>query len=192
MRCVSLLIAFEGLDGAGKSTQLRLLADYLTRRGLTPLVVREPGSTKVGERIRNLVLTEEMSPATESLLLAAARRELYEEIKSAPLVLSDRWVYSSWVYQGIARGVGLDFVKQINDVPRADLLILLDLPLSVSLERMSKSDRIEQAGLDFYRKVAEGYRSLKSLPETLTFDATLTTGLLHQSILDKILPLLES
>jgi len=186
-----LLIAFEGLDGAGKSTQIALLKSALEERGLTPTVVREPGGTQLGERIRSIVLAEDMCPESEALLMAAARTQLYHEIKDLPIVLTDRWIYSSLIYQGFARGLGLDFIRHINPVPPANLLFLLDLPLSVSLKRMGKLDRIEQSGLDFYRKVAEGYQTLRGLPECITLDATLPPDQLHSKILSITLDLLK-
>jgi dTMP kinase len=178
------LISFEGSEGSGKSSQIARLAAHLQKLGRDVITVREPGGTEIGEQIRNLIVHnsrgEEMCAETELLLFAAARAQLVREIIAPALlrgstVLSDRYLDSSTVYQGVARNLSLDPVNHINHFAvgnvMPDLTVVLDVPEEVSLTRIRRRasdlpDRMERENIDFYTKVREGYLVLaKGLPE---------------------------
>jgi dTMP kinase len=179
------LIAFEGVEGAGKSTQLELLRRTLEGRGgpgdrwggppegrrREVVVTREPGGTPVGERVRELLLDPEVefSPRAEALLFAAARAELVERVirpalERGAVVLCDRYLDSSLAYQGGARGLGREPVEEVNRFATGgllpDLVVLLDLDPAAGLRRLGGRDRIEAQDLAFHRRVREAFRAL--------------------------------
>ncbi|HSJ72739.1 MAG TPA: dTMP kinase [Miltoncostaeaceae bacterium] len=166
-------IAFEGIDGSGKTTQAALLADALEGRGLGVARTREPGGTLLGERVRQLVLSGEPGHLTlvaEAHLFAAARAQLVERVVRPSLaagrwVVSDRFLDSSLAYQGAARGLGVDVVLEINATAVGDCLpdlaLVVDTPVGAAAWRRSAaSDRIEAEGAGFQGRVAAGYRDL--------------------------------
>lgn len=172
-------ISFEGIDGSGKGTQIRLLAEWLEQeRGREVLLVREPGGTDLGERVRDLLLHgDDMSPSTEALLYASARAELVATriapaLASGAVVVADRFVHSSIAYQGAGRGLGEERVRNANDLatggtlPELVLLLRLDvaaaeLRLAAAREETGETaDRLEQAGRDFFQRVADSYDQL--------------------------------
>jgi dTMP kinase len=166
------LIAFEGVEGAGKSTQLELLRRALEGRGREVVVTREPGGTAAGERVRALLLdpAAELHPRTEALLFAAARAELVEQVirpalERGAVVLCDRFLDSSLAYQGEARGLGRGPVEEVNRFATGgllpDLVVLLDLDPADGLGRRRRDrDRIEAQDLGFHRQVREAFREL--------------------------------
>ena len=166
------LIAFEGVEGAGKSTQLELLRVALEGRSREVVGPREPGGTPAGERVRSLLLDPgvELHPRAEALLFAAARAELVERVIRPALergarVLCDRYLDSSLAYQGGARGLGRGPVEQVHRFATggllADLVVLLDLDPADGLRRRSRDpDRIEAQDLDFHRRVRQAFRDL--------------------------------
>jgi len=166
------LIAFEGVEGSGKSTQLELLRQALDGRSREVVVTREPGGTPAGERVRALLLDPEVElhPRAEALLFAAARAELVEAVirpalERGAVVLCDRYLDSSLAYQGGARGLGLGPVTDVNRFATGgllpDLVVLLDLdPASGLRRRAGKPDRIEGQDLDFHRRVRQAFRDL--------------------------------
>ena len=180
-----ILISFEGSEGCGKSTQIRRIADRLEEFDHREVVVtREPGGTRIGEDIRHLLMhaetNEAMCPETELLLFAASRAQLVREIifpavNEGKIILCDRFLDSTTVYQGVARQIAEDPVTQINNIAVGeivpDLTIILDVPAEVGLERIKHRisdmpDRMEQENVEFYGKVREGYLHLaRSLPE---------------------------
>ena len=180
----------EGPDGSGKSTQISLLKEYLEKEGYNVLITREPGGTVISEAIREIILNKdftEMSAVTEMMLYASARAQLIAEvvgpaIDNGTAVISDRFVDSSLVYQGMARGLGVDTVYEINKVAIGDYMpdvtFMLDLPAEVGISRkkdQKELDRMELESLEFHKKVADGYRSLAAkFPARIkTIDATL-------------------
>lgn len=198
-----LFISMEGPDGAGKSTQIELLQGYLADKGYEIVITREPGGTAISEDIRQIILNKdytEMSSNTELLLYAASRAQLvYEVIRPAleqgKAVICDRFIESSVVYQGIARGLGIDTVYAINDYAleglRPQLTILLDLDAEEGLRRkknQAELDRMEAAGLEFHRKVAEGYRLLaeRDSERIMRISATLPKEEIHAKIVKEI------
>ena len=172
-----LFITFEGLDGCGKTTQIKLLKDYLEGQGRKVVLTREPGGTKISEDIRDIILdvaNKEMSYTCEMLLYAAARAQLVQQVikpslEEGAVVLCDRFVDSSYVYQGFARGLGIEKVHKINQIAMdevaPDITLFFDITPEVSLQRrmkVSTGDRIEKEQLEFHQKVYEGYKYLAS------------------------------
>ena len=166
------LIAFEGVEGSGKSTQLELLRQIVERRSREVVVTREPGGTPAGERVRALLLDPavELHPRAEALLFAAARAELVEAVIRPALergahVLCDRYLDSSLAYQGEARGLGRGPVTEVNRFATGgllpDLVVLLDLDPAEGLGRRGRErDRIEAQDLGFHRRVRQAFRDL--------------------------------
>lgn len=178
------LISFEGSEGSGKTTQIARLAQHLQKLGREVVSTREPGGTEIGEQIRNIIVHnsrgDEMCAETELLLFAAARAQLVREVIAPALikgcvVLSDRFLDSSTVYQGVGRNLAMDPINQINRFAvgnvMPDLTIIIDVPTEVSLARIRQRasdlpNRMERENIDFYNKVREGYLVLaKGLPD---------------------------
>lgn len=197
------LISLEGPDGCGKSTQIGYMKDFFANEGYEVVVAREPGGTKISEKIRDILLDTDnidMDYRAEMFLYAAARAQLVHEVikpalDAGKVVIMDRFVDSSAVYQGIARGLGVDTVYQINDIGlngvTIDLTIHLDFPADVGLSRKKSQhemDRMELNGDDFHSKVAEGYRELAAkFPERIvTIDATKSVEEVRDDILEAI------
>lgn len=168
-------ITFEGCDGCGKSTQLKLLSEHLAKENVPHIFTREPGGGKISEAIREILLNgknAEMTDDCEALLYAAARMQhLADRVEPAlaegKLVVCDRYVDSSLAYQAYARGLGVDFIAQINGQAlkkyRPDVTIFIDLTPEAAFLRKhgaDENDRLEQAGMAFHRRVYEGYKTL--------------------------------
>lgn len=168
-------IAFEGCEGSGKSTQLKLLAEYLTARGVDFIMTREPGGSEISEQIREIILNgknTDMCDECEALLYAAARVQHLKQtvlpaLEAGKLVICDRYIYSSLAYQGYARGLGEKFVAGVNDYAirncPPDITVFLDISPADAFERKhgaDENDRMEQQGLAFHQKVYAGYREL--------------------------------
>jgi dTMP kinase len=196
------LISFEGSEGSGKTTQIARLAAAFQRAKREVLTTREPGGTEIGEQIRNIIVHnsrgDEMCAETELLLFAAARAQVVREVIAPALVrgaivISDRFLDSSTVYQGIGRNLGAGPVDQINRFAvgnvMPDLTVVIDVPLEVSLARLKQRasdlpDRMERENLDFYRKVREGYLVLaQSMPERfIVVDGTKSEDAIEKKI----------
>ncbi|MCO4772598.1 MAG: dTMP kinase [Deltaproteobacteria bacterium] len=183
-----LFITFEGIEGSGKSTQLRLLADHITKRGRNVVCTREPGGTRTGDRVRAILLDPElaeMDPATEMLLFASSRAQHVRELLRPSLdqgdvVLCDRYLHSSLAYQAWARGLGRDRVMSANaaaiDGLLPDLILLLDLDVARAFDRAEargRLDRIELAGRGFHQAVRAGFHKERDLDPArfVTIDA---------------------
>ena len=170
-------ITFEGCDGCGKSTQLKMLSDYLTKENVAHIFTREPGGGKISEAIREILLSgknAEMTDECEALLYAAARvQHLSDRVEPAlakgELVICDRYVDSSLAYQAYARGLGTEFIGGINSFALEhylpDVTIFIDLTPEAAFKRKhgaDENDRLEQAGMAFHKRVYEGYKKLAS------------------------------
>ena len=179
-------LAFEGVDGSGKTSYIEALSSHLEKKSINFKIVREPGGSKLGEGIRDLFLSHEytVEPLTEALLFSANRANLISEIIKPSIengikIISDRSAYSSVAYQGVGRGLGFDKIYEINDVAVEgywpEKVILLDIDPEVSLKRQKINDRIGSSELDFFKKVREGYLQLseKFNENFLVVDATL-------------------
>ena len=168
-------ITLEGCEGVGKSRQIKFLEDYLKKNSIEYYLTREPGGTPVSEQIRNVILDGKnvsMTDECEALLYAAARVQLLKEnvkprLDRGELVLCDRYIDSSFAYQGYGRGLGVEFVEKINDYAiknfMPDYTLFLNLPPELAFKRKGgadKSDRLELSGIEFHNKVYEGYLAL--------------------------------
>lgn len=196
------LISFEGSEGSGKSTQIARLAEQFQRASREVVTTREPGGTEIGEQIRNIIVHnskgDEMCPETELLLFTAARAQVVREViapalKRGAIVLSDRFLDSTTVYQGIARNLALGPVGEINRFAvghvMPDLTIVIDVPTEVSLRRVRQRasdlpDRMERENISFYRKVRSGYLLLaKEWPErVVVLDGTMAPAALEKKV----------
>lgn len=201
------LFTFEGSEGSGKSTQIELLADELEGMGHEIVVTREPGGTEIGEEIRHLLIHnsagQDMTPETELLLFAAARAQLVREVvipglETGKIILCDRFLDSTTVYQGAARSISSDPVSYINQFAAAsitpDLTFILDVPAEESMARVKRRisdlpDRMERENVDFYNKVREGYLLLaRSLPNRFyVVDGTRELKVNQEDILKTVL-----
>jgi dTMP kinase len=167
---MSRYVAFEGIDGAGKSTVAGAVAEALEAAGERVTRVREPGGTAIGERIRDILLGGmEQAPWTEALLFAAARAELAAEIigpaiEGGAWVIGDRSVYSSLAYQGGGRGLGIDTVRRVNEAGLGDvwpdLVVLLEADPDRAVGRQADPDRIGAEGVEFQSAVAAAFAKL--------------------------------
>lgn len=176
-----MFITFEGVEGSGKSTQLKRLADYLRNRGIAVEVTFEPGGTPAGDAIRQILLDPQshIEPGAELFLMMASRRQLVEEVirpalAEGKIVLSDRFVDASFAYQGFGRGLGLEMVRSLGQWACRDIwpdrTLLFDLPAEVGLNRAvatgkreaaaGQGDRIERCGSEFLETVRQGYLEL--------------------------------
>ena len=164
------LIAFEGADGSGKTTQARRAVDYIKKKGREVVFVREPGGTRVGEKIRQILLDpelKEMCVRTELFLYMAARAQLAEEVlrsveREEKVIVTDRYLLSSVVYQGMAGGIGTAIVSEMGHLAvlgiQPDLTIVLDIDRAEVEKRLKgKKDRMEQKDADFHERVRRGY-----------------------------------
>lgn len=204
---VALFLSFEGVDGAGKSTQLELLLEYLKGKRIDFIFTREPGGTPLGEQIREILLDPKnagMSIITEALLFAAIRTEhvnrvIRPALEAGKVVICDRFVDSSLVYQGLAGGLPLDFIQQINEMATGALkphrTIVLDIDPNLALQRKSPGmeDRIEQKSLRYHQLVREGYQELaKAEPRRIKIvDASGSVDEVQRQIrtlVDEVLP----
>src|SRR5262245_22407169 len=193
-----LFIVLEGIEGSGKTTQAHMLADWLGRNGVPHRLTREPGGTFVGEQVRSLLLHGgDMHAEAELLLLLAARAAHVQEVLSPALgrgeiVVSDRYELSSFAYQGLGRGLGLERVKSLNSFATGglgpDLTVLVDVPWEEAVPRRLRNrpeeDRIERAGAAFHTRVVEAYRFLASSePAVIPVDGRPAPEVVHGSIM---------
>lgn len=168
-------ITFEGCEGAGKSTQIRLLSQYLAERGKECVVTREPGGSGISEAIRAVILDGKntaMTDECEALLYAAARAQHLSDtvlpaLEAGKTVLCDRYIFSSFAYQGYGRGLDMGFLRAVNSFAlqghMPDITLFLDIPPRSAFERKhgaDRNDRIEQAGEAFHARVYQGYLRL--------------------------------
>ena len=197
------LITFEGCEGSGKTTQVELIKQYLDSKKIEYVYLREPGGTKISEKIRKIILdveNSEMSSQAEALLYASARAQLLAEkvipaLNEGKLVVIDRYIDSSFAYQAYARGLGTDFISKVNTFAiencMPDLTIFLDISPKKAFERKGgedKDDRLEQSGRDFHERVYEGYLSLSKIYKErfVKIDSMRSIEEIHSDIIDSI------
>ena len=171
-------ITFEGVDGCGKTTQMKLLAEYLQNKGYEVVITREPGSKGLGEKIREILLhyDGDVSSDAESFLFLADRAQNIDEIVNpavdkGKIVLCDRHTDSTIAYQGYGRGVDIKKLTLLNDIAvsgrKPDMTFVFDIDIDTSMKRVGQEkDRMESAGTDFFNKVRNGYLEIgKQEPE---------------------------
>ena len=196
----SKFIVLDGPDGCGKSTQVRLLVDWLKEQNVPTMSFRDPGDTTIGEKIRKILLSTRhrvMDTRTELLLYMASRAQLWSE-KIAPVlregncVILDRWLSSTCAYQGLAGGFGIDKVIDIaqNCLERIwpDLTIILDIDAATGLERLPRElDRMEQKGELYHRNVREGFLQLADgRKDFVVVDAAGDIETVHRNVIKKV------
>jgi dTMP kinase len=206
-----IFITFEGSEGSGKTTQIEKLVSRIEAAQRKVIVTREPGGTEIGEEIRHLLkhssAGKEMCPETELLLFAASRAQLVREVilpalEAGKVILCDRFLDSTTVYQGVARKLSPDPVSSINQFAVGNIMpnltIVLDVPAEVGLSRIKHRasdlpDRMEQENIDFYRNVRDGYLMLaKNFPDRfVVVDGTLSSELIEEGIWNAVYPLLN-
>jgi dTMP kinase len=166
-----ILITFEGIDGSGKTTQINELIHRLDQRNIKYQLFREPGGTRIGEKIRDILLDKDhsnMLPITELLLYSASRyqltmRSIIPALNAGKVVICDRFYDSTTAYQGYGRGIDIEFIKRLNAVATKSLIpdktFILDISLEERLQRLGEKnlDRLEQEAIAFHKKVREGF-----------------------------------
>ena len=204
----SLFISFEGIDGSGKSTQCKMLYQNLLDRGFVVSLFREPGGTRISEKIRDILLDKqnvEMAPITEMLLYFASRRQLITEkvapaLKRGEIVLLDRYVDSTIAYQGYGRDLSLDSIAKVAEVAigsvRPELTILVDTPVNTAEGRMDdrELDRLEAENSAFKQRTRAGYLKLAAgdPDRFLILDGQQSIESLQQQIRQRVDALLEA
>ena len=205
-----LFITFEGPEGSGKSTQIRLLSDTLTQRGLAVVATREPGGTRIGNAIRSLLLDPahtEMSPRAETLLFQAARAQIVDEVirpalAAGQVVLCDRYADSTLAYQGYGHGQTLAPLQQLGAYATGGLTpaltIYLDIDVRAGLERKRAGaaeewNRMENHALTFHQRVRTGYLALAAADPArwLVIDAAQPVAAIHAQILARVAAMVE-
>tara|TARA_B100001540_G_scaffold291750_1_gene289543 strand:- start:880 stop:1497 length:618 start_codon:yes stop_codon:yes gene_type:complete len=194
-------ITFEGIEGSGKSTQIKLLQSSLKQEGHSVEILREPGTTQLGEKIRDVFLektNEKVDPMTEAFLLYASRKHLdqnflQEHLKNKSIVIADRYSDATVAYQCFGKGLSEDFVQYIHeksDLLSPDLTFYMDITAEASKARIDdrELDRMESESLDFFNKVRSGYLEIaKSNPDRIiVLDAELSVEDLQDKIFNEV------
>lgn len=195
-----LFITFEGVDGCGKTTQINLLKEYFEKQGRTVILTREPGAKGLGIKLREILLNYdgEVSPNCESFLFLADRAQHIDTIikpavERGEIVLCDRHTDSTVAYQGYGRGLDLDRINMLNDIAtsgmKPDLTFIFDIDTDTSMLRVGKEkDRMESAGIEFFKRVREGYLAIaKNEPKRVKLiDGSKTIDDIHNQVIDII------
>ena len=195
-----LFITFEGGDGCGKTTQIKLLDEYLRNKGYKTLLTREPGSIGLGEKVREILLNYdgEVSSVCESFLFLADRAQnvdciIKPALDEGTIVICDRHTDSSVAYQGYGRGLDVDRINMLNNIAtsglKPDLTIVLDVDVETSQARVgTEKDRMESAGIEFFERVRKGYLEIaKQEPERVkVVDSTQSIEEIHKQILELV------
>ena len=200
-------ITFEGIEGSGKSTQIKLVAEYLKAKNVPLVVTQEPTGTDIGRKIGGILFNREhdyMCPETEMFLFCAARAQHVREkimpaLKQNMVVLCDRFSDATYAYQGFGRGLDQEFIRTVNDYSalllKPDLTLLFDLPVEIGLQRAndrnnllvepSSTDRFEKENMDFHRRIREGYLNImKHDPKRFCLiDAARDVDAIHKEVI---------
>jgi dTMP kinase len=204
-----ILISLEGIEGTGKTIQSKLLYEYLTKKGYEVILTGEPGGTRIGLKIRELLLSVEnkgMTPLAELLLYNASRAQHIQEIilpamNKGAIVITDRFTDSTVAYQGYGRGIDLDIINSITRIVAAglqpDITILLDLDVEVGLKRnrgINKMDRLELEDVEFHKQVRNGYLEIatKEQERIKLIDASEGIEQVHNRIIKIIMDFLKN
>lgn len=193
-----LFITFEGPDGCGKTTQMKLLAEYFKKKGKEVVLTREPGGKGLGEKVREILLNYdgEVSDRCESFLFLADRAQNIDiivnpAVKEGKIVLCDRHIDSTVAYQGYGRGLNIDRINMLNNLAtngkKPDLTFVFDVDVETSMKRVGKEkDRMESAGIDFHNRVRKGYLELaKQEPKRIkVLDATKSIEEIHKDVIN--------
>lgn len=193
-----LFITFEGPDGCGKTTQMKLLAEYFEKQGKEVVLTREPGGKGLGEKIREILLNYdgEVSDRCESFLFLADRAQNIDiivnpAIKQGKIVLCDRHIDSTVAYQGYGRGLDIDRINKLNNLAtngkKPDLTLVFDVDVETSMKRVGKEkDRMESAGIEFHNRVRTGYLKLAAQePNRIkVLDATKSIEEIHKDVIN--------
>ena len=193
-----LFITFEGADGCGKTTQMKLLAEYLKNNGKNVVLTREPGSKGLGEKVREILLNYEgrVSDRCESFLFLADRAQNIDiivnpAVDEGKIVLCDRHIDSTVAYQGYGRGLDIERINMLNIIAtngrKPDLTFVFDIDVETSMKRVGKEkDRMESAGIDFHNRVRQGYLELaKQEPQRIkVLDATKSIEDIHKKVVE--------
>lgn len=203
-----LFITFEGGEGAGKSTQSKLLYEYLLKSEIPVLLLREPGGTPIGEKIRSIIIdpeNSEMLSVTEALLYAAARAQLVSQVikpalSEGKIVICDRYIDSSFAYQAFGRGLGLDAIEKINsyaiDGFWPDITFYMRLSPEVGFKRKKGTvfDRLEKENSEFHRLVFEGFEKAADIYKERfrLINADASEREIHETIIDIVNQLIRA
>lgn len=196
-----LFITFEGVDGCGKTTQLRMVADYFRQKGREVVITREPGGRGLGEKVRDILLNYdgEVSDRCESFLFLADRAQNIDiivnpAVEVGKIVLCDRHIDSSVAYQGYGRQLDIERIDRLNMLAtngkRPDLTFVFDIDIETSMKRVGgEKDRMESAGMAFFNRVRNGYLEIaKQDPERVkVIDASKTIEEVHKDVLKVLL-----
>lgn len=193
-------ITFEGADGCGKTTQIKLLDEYLRKNGFKTLLTREPGAKGLGEKVREILLNYdgEVSSRCESFLFLADRAQhadciVKPAVNDGTIVLCDRHTDSTIAYQGYGRGVDIDELKKLNEMAvnglKPDLTIVFDIDIKTSMARVgNEKDRMESSGKEFFEKVRKGYLEIaKQEPDRVkVINSAKSVEEIHEQVLELI------
>lgn len=193
-----LFITFEGPDGCGKTTQMKLLAEYLEKKGEEVVLTREPGGKGLGEKVREILLNYdgEVSDRCESFLFLADRAQNIDiivnpAVKAGKIVLCDRHIDSTVAYQGYGRGLDIERINMLNNLAtngkKPDLTFVFDVDVETSMKRVGKEkDRMESAGIDFHNRVRQGYLELakQESQRIKVIDATKSIEEIHDEVIN--------
>ena len=192
-----MFITFEGADGCGKTTQMKLLAEYLEEKGVSVVITREPGGKGLGEKVREILLNYDgpVSDRCESFLFLADRAQNIDTIvnpavEEEKIVLCDSHIDSTVAYQGYGRGLDIERIKMLNNIAtnwrKPDLTLVFDIDVETSMKRVgAEKDRMESAGIEFHNRVREGYLEIaKQEPQRIkVIDASKSIEEIHREVI---------